>query len=318
MDYTSFDSSGQRCWARDWLDAEHPIVAVAVTSLRPGDSPRLTAESKAEAQQMTEAVDVPPIVVHQATMTVIDGGRRVRAAQRRHQDTIAVVYFDGTPDEAFILAVAANTTHGLSLCPKDCKAAAARILGMYPGWSDRRIAAETGISHHTVAAVRRRCPTGHFAQLDTRLGKDGKARPLTAEAGRRKAAELIRADQSKSLRQVAKEAHVSKGTVQDVRAKLAKGIDPVVAKARAVSAPFALARAEALLKQMWNDPARRNDPSKAMLRALSHCAKLSLEAQAVIRAAPEYGSDAVADFAVAMADYWIGLAQQLRTRAHTS
>lgn len=114
MDNTSHDH-GQLGWARDWLTSKHDTVDVPVASLVRGDSPRLHSESKADAQSMLAAVDVPPIIVHQTTMTVIDGWRRVTAAQHRHQDAIAAHFFHGTLKEAYVLAVAANTTHGRSL-----------------------------------------------------------------------------------------------------------------------------------------------------------------------------------------------------------
>ena len=154
VDEVSRDDDGQ-LWARAWLASESPIVQVPVASLVRGDSPRLEGESKAHAAQMVDAADMPPIIVHQPTMQVIDGMHRLIAAPRGHQDTIAVRFFDGTTEEAFVLAVAANITHGLPLTRKDRKAAAARILDMFPDWSDRTIAATAGLSHHTVAVIRR-------------------------------------------------------------------------------------------------------------------------------------------------------------------
>jgi len=318
MDDTSLDAGAQRCWARAWLDSEHPIVAAAVASLQPGDSPRLTAESKAEAQQMTEAVDVPPIIVHQSTMKVVDGGRRVRAAQRRHQDTITVWFFDGTAEEAFILAVAANTGHGLPLCTKDCKAAAARILEMYPGWSDRRVAAETGISHHTVAAVRRECSTGQTAQLNTRLGKDGNNRPTNATERRNAAAELIRADQGTSVREVSRRSGVSLGTAHKIKTEIAKGVNLAAAKARAVNLPYALARGQVVLKRMWHDPALRgNEERKTVLELLSCALDITHEAQVRSRTLPEHTHGPLVEVALAMADSWTRFAQDLRGHAQT-
>lgn len=315
---TTSQDHDQLCWARDWLAEEHDIVQVPLASLVPGDSPRLEGESKAHAARMAEAADLPPIIVHQPTMQVIDGAHRLTAAKIRYQDTIEVRFFDGTAEEAFVLAVAANTAHGLPLSTKDRKAAAARILDTHPTWSDRTIAATAGLSHHTVAVIRRKCPTGQIAQLDSRLGRDGKARPLTADEGRQLAAELIRADQSKSLREIAKEAHVSRGTVQDVRDRLKQDVDPSVSKTREVGLNFSIARGRAVLTRLWNNPVvRGNENGKALLQLLSRSLQFDDEAQSMSRSAPEHCRDAVAEFASTLSDSWSRLARDLRTRAHT-
>jgi hypothetical protein len=68
--------------------------------------------------------------------------------------------------------------------------------------------------------------------LHARLGRDGRVRPVDISTGRRRAAEFIRANPDASLRQVAKVAGVSPGTVRDVRERLRKGLDPVPAGAR--------------------------------------------------------------------------------------
>lgn len=219
---TPLNDYGQLGWARRWLSSEHDTVTVPVASLQPGNSPRLHGESKRHTRMMAEAGEMPPIIVHQPTMQVIDGLHRLRAACLRGQDSIAVWWFDGAADEAFVLAVAANTTHGMPLTLKERKAAAVRILGLYPQCSDRAIAAAAGLSHNTVAAIRRKWPTGQIDQLARRRGRDGKSRPLSFDSGREAAAELIRADRGKSLRQIATEANVSRGTVRDVRDRIAR------------------------------------------------------------------------------------------------
>lgn len=316
VDETSRDDDGQLCWVRDWLAAEHDIVQVPVASLQRGDSPRLKGESKAHTRSMVEAVEMPPIIVHQSTMQVIDGMYRLRVAALRDQDVIAVWFFDGTAEEAFVLSVAANTAHGLPLTPKDRKAAAARILGMYPDWSDRTVAATAGLSHHTVTAIRRKCSGGQIAHLNRRLGRDGKTYPLASNAGRQVAAELIRADQNASVREVARQAGVSVGTVHNVRAQLQQGVEPVVPTTRGAGLNVHLARGQAVLKRLWNNPAVRS-PQKAMLDLLAHSLRTASEAQAASRNAPEHCRDAVAEFASAQSDSWSRVAYDLRTKTQT-
>jgi hypothetical protein len=158
----------------------------------------------------------------------------VAAARQRHQETIAAQFFeDGSTDEAFVLGVLANNavTHGRPLSREDRKADAARILQMHPGWSDHLIASMVGLTHPTVGAIRGRSTSKSF-QSNTRRGKDGTSRPVDANRGRRAAAALIRADESTSLREVARQAGVSVSTAHDVRCRLRQGRDPAVAAAR--------------------------------------------------------------------------------------
>ena len=70
-------------------------------------------------------------------MRVIDGTHRLRAALLRGVDVIDVLYFDGPDADAFVLAVELNHTHGLPLSRADRTAAAERIIGSHPDWSDR-------------------------------------------------------------------------------------------------------------------------------------------------------------------------------------
>lgn len=174
MSQTEHDGRGSWCVAHRWLASKTPVEQVAVASLRRGDSPRLDGDSKDDVAQLRDAVEVPPIIVHRSTMQIIDGGRRAAAALCQHQDTIAVQFFDGSVEEAFVLAVVSNNvTHGLPLSLQDRKAAAARILRMYPDWSDRMIASISGLTHPTIAAIRRNSSTGKTFQSRRRLGRDG-------------------------------------------------------------------------------------------------------------------------------------------------
>ncbi len=77
-------------------------------------------------------------------MRVIDGLHRMRAARLRGDQTIEVQYFTGDDDAAFLLAVEANTAHGLPLSLSERKAAAVRLIAMFPDRSNRSIAASAG------------------------------------------------------------------------------------------------------------------------------------------------------------------------------
>ncbi|MDT3396833.1 streptomycin biosynthesis protein [Streptomyces sp. B1866] len=165
-------------------------------------------------------------------MRVIDGMHRVRAALLRGRRDIEAEFFDGDEREAFVLAVEANTAHGLPLSLADRTAAAERIIRSHPYWSDRAIASATGLTAKTVAAVRRRS-SGKVPQSNVRVGRDGRLRPLNVADGRRRAGELLVRHPDAPLRQIAKSAGVSLGTVADVRQRLRRGEDPVPAKQRA-------------------------------------------------------------------------------------
>ncbi|MBO0883058.1 MAG: ParB N-terminal domain-containing protein, partial [Mycobacterium sp.] len=204
----------------------HQVVTVRIDSLQPADSPRLDGENLAHTRMLAEAGDVlPPILVHRQTMQVIDGMHRLRAAKLRGAEEIEVTFFEGTGDMAFVLAVVANVKHGLPLSLADRQAAARRILGSNPQWSDRRIGASTGLSAKTIAAIRR--ATEDSPQLNGRVGRDGRVRPLDSADRRRRAVEVINSRPDTSLRQVAEAAGVSVGTVRDIRERMRRGEDPV-------------------------------------------------------------------------------------------
>ncbi len=204
---------------------------VAIASLKVGDSPRLRGEDPSHTLLLAEAGDVlPPIIVHRDTRHVVDGVHRVYAALMNGRDSLQAYYFDGSPEEAFVLAVALNVGHGLALALPDRRAAATRIMQSYPQWSDRAVAQSTGLSATTIAAIRR--STVGVGQLNVRLGRDGRVRPLNAASGRRTAAEYLIAHPESSLRTVARVAGISPATVRDVRNRLLRGQSPVPSHAR--------------------------------------------------------------------------------------
>jgi transposase-like protein len=80
----------------------------------------------------------------------------------------------------------------------------------------------------------------------TRVGRDGKVRPLSGVEGRQRVAELLAERPEASLRELARRAGVSPATVRDVRQRLARGEEPVpVRVAPAAASVPALDDAEA-------------------------------------------------------------------------
>ncbi|GAA1244626.1 ParB N-terminal domain-containing protein [Kitasatospora nipponensis] len=211
---------------------EQRAVGVPISRLSPGESPRLNGLDMAHVVRLAEiATPLPPILVDRRSMRVVDGMHRVFAALLNGRQEIDVEFFEGAGPDAFLRAVRANTTHGLPLSSAERRAAAERIVASHPQLSDRAIATAVGLAARTVASIRARS-TDAGAQLNTRVGRDGKVRPLSAAEGRRRAAELITERPQASLREVARSAGVSPATAADVRRRLRCGEEPVAEGSR--------------------------------------------------------------------------------------
>lgn len=203
---------------------------LVVDSLEMLDSPRLAGEDPQHTQMLASLdAELPPIIVHRATMRVIDGAHRLGAARLRGDDLIRAAMFEGTEQEAYVLGVKANIAHGLPLSTTDRTRAAERIIETHPTWSDRVIAASSGLSARTVGNVRRRLEfAGEIGEgTRSRVGRDGRVRPLDGSEGRLKAVSYIQRQPDASLREIAKNAGVSPSTARDVRNRLQRGEDPV-------------------------------------------------------------------------------------------
>jgi ParB-like chromosome segregation protein Spo0J len=208
---------------------------VPVAALQAADSPRLNGEDQEHIRLLSEThADLPPILVHRPTMRVIDGMHRLRAAVAAGRTSVEVQFIDGTPEDAFVVAVIANTAHGLPLTRSDRKAATTRIINSFPTFSDRSIASVTGLSAQTVASIRRQTAAGSAATK--RIGRDGRVRPLTTADGRRVASDELARRPEASLRDIAKVAGISVATARDVRERVRRGEDPVPNGQRAAAA----------------------------------------------------------------------------------
>ncbi|MFH9725973.1 hypothetical protein ACH4M4_23870 [Streptomyces sp. NPDC017254] len=202
-----------------------PVVQVPVASLLIAGSPRVRGEDPGHVRLLGEQeTALPPIVVHRATLRVVDGAHRVRAALLRGLSQIGAQFFEGEEHEVFVLSVSLNAGHGLPLSRTDRTSAARRILTSHPFWSDRSVATVAGVSAATVARLRKHVAG---ATTGTRIGHDGRARPVNSTEGRARASELLRRDPTASLRQVARTAGISPATAADVRDRLLRGADPL-------------------------------------------------------------------------------------------
>ncbi|KNB50302.1 hypothetical protein AC230_23735 [Streptomyces caatingaensis] len=306
-------------------------VAVRISALDLSGSPRLTGCDADHVRALAEAdpAGLPPIVVHRATMKVLDGVHRVQAAVLRGESEIRAELLCGPEKESFVHAVRANTAHGLPLSLEDRKAAALRILREYPHCSDRSLGDVAGLSARTIARLRRSTANGPRSN-DGRLGRDGRVRPASTAEGRLRAGHLLREHPGASLRDVAHRAGISLGTAQDVSRRLRSGLDPLPDRLRADAAavrgrPEAHARAAAPeaprppegLAFLRQDPAlRSSDAGRALIRLLSaHEAVLATGAgPASAAAVPPHCVPAAAEAARACARAWARFADELARR----
>ncbi|MFH8409412.1 hypothetical protein ACH4FX_32205 [Streptomyces sp. NPDC018019] len=213
-------------------------VTVRISALDLSGSPRIAGCDVAHVRALAEVdpADLPPIIVHRATMRVLDGAHRVQAMILRGGSEISAELFCGTEKEGFVHAVRTNAAHGLPLSMEDRKAAARRILRDFPYCSDRSLGEVAGLSAKTIAGLRRRS-SADGPQLNTaRLGRDGRVRPASTAEGRLRAGRILREDPTVSLREVAQRAGISLGTAQDVSRRLRNGRDLLPAQQSQASA----------------------------------------------------------------------------------
>ncbi|WAX76369.1 ParB/RepB/Spo0J family partition protein [Streptomyces sp. KMM 9044] len=205
-----------------------PAQELPVHALSPGLHLRQGGINAVHVQMLIDASghsELPPILVRKDGWRVIDGLHRLEAAKLRGDHSIKARFVDCTDAEALVLAMKANSSHGLPLSKTDRVSGAERVLSAHPEWSDRALASVTGLSAKTIASLRDRS-AGGTPSGGKRLGRDGKLRSVTAGEGRRRAAEYINAHPNATLREVARETGVSLGTVHDVSARLRRGISP--------------------------------------------------------------------------------------------
>ncbi|MEU1588444.1 ParB N-terminal domain-containing protein [Micromonospora sp. NPDC005710] len=307
-----------------------PTCRVPVSALLPADSPRSEGEDQEHIRVLASIeAKLPPIIVHRATMRVIDGMHRLAAAKLRDDETIEVRFFEGTEREAFVLAVKANIAHGRPLSLNDRTSAAERIMVSHPAWSDRAIAVAAGISARLVGNLRRRLAVedDSFDEARSRVGRDGRVRPLDNAEGRLKAAEVIRESPMASLREIGKRAGISPATASDVRKRIERGEDPVPGNnERAERRPARPARRggdpadepdiEAMLHGLRVDPSLRfSETGRDLLRWVLSKALRPGEWKHISDGLPPHATYILADVARQCADEWREIADDLDQRS---
>jgi ParB-like chromosome segregation protein Spo0J len=322
------------CAVEEWVRRGSllPVENIPVASIRNSYTPRRNKADENHVQVLAQSpLPLPPIVIHRATMRVIDGVHRLRAIELRGHSTIAARLFEGNDAEAFALAVHLNVTHGLPLTLSERKAAAQRVLGSYPHWSDRSIGLIAGVSNKTVGKLRS-STTGEISQLNPRLGRDGKVRPASPADGRRRAAEFLSSNPGASLREIARKAGVSVTTARDVRRRVDKGESPlpdnlakesggtvapsVVATNGSAAPALPDAPDRDLLQRLRSDPSvRSSERGRALLRLLSTVVVAISACNEFAEAVPTHCSGTIAEIARKNASAWQAIADKFEGNA---
>lgn len=315
-------------------DDLHSTEEVEIRSLSVGDSPRIGGESLEHVEALVAAnVPLPPIVVHRPSMRVIDGVHRLRAAMLAGHGTITARFFEGTEEDAFILAVESNIAHGLPLSAADRRQAAERIISTHGRWSDRMIASVVGMSAKTVADIRRGTEIGAAGEF-ARIGRDGRVRSIDVSAGRRLAHEMIVGDPTLSLRQVARAAGISAETVRDVKNRMLRGEDPVPRKRPAKRGGWGdddrphervVTRCEVkpppatVVARLREDPALRlNENGRELLRLLNIHLVRSEDWNRIIDSVPPHSTETIAELARYCAEKWSEIAFRIEHKGSKS
>lgn len=334
---------------------EHlPREHVPVNSVMPGPYLREAGTNHAHVQLLTDASSasaLPPILLQRGSHRIIDGMHRLAAAKLRGEETISAYLIDCSDEEALVLAIKSNTLHGLPLSKADRISGAKRILMAHPDWSDRAVASITGMSAKTIAVLRNRS-SDEMVSFEKRLGRDGKRRPVATAEGRRRAAAYLTAHPEASLRQVAREADVSVGTVHTVRRLMRRGVDPVAPasrqkpppdpgnddRARAAAPRTATAMCDqpasavgahipdarqyrpaawsGISPKIANDPALRyTEGGRAFLRWMGQHAAHAEDWRELVSAVPVHWADEVNAIAESISTEWRMFAAQLRKRS---
>ncbi|MGA6161829.1 ParB/RepB/Spo0J family partition protein [Amycolatopsis magusensis] len=324
------EPAGSAPGRRRLADFGKAAVPVPLEELGEADSPRKGGENLTYARLLAESgAELPPIIVHRQTMRVVDGTHRLRAAMMRGEHRIRVWFFDGRPEDAFVLAVQENATHGLPLTGAERAAAATRIVASHPHWSNRRIAALAGLSDKTVAAIRCRATE----EPGRRIGRDGRSRPASARVGRIRAGELLSRHPDTSLREVAREAGIAVSTASDVRRRMRAGEDPLPPQQRTeetasppevqaatdlgaavIPGQVVMGDAAHTVRRLARDPAlRATVEGRTVLRLLSLHSVSAQGWRRLIARLPPHCRDPVAGLARHCARTWESVAHQLES-----
>jgi ParB-like chromosome segregation protein Spo0J len=318
-----------------------PEVGILLEMLVPGIEVRAGGTDQVHVRLLAEAsgtARLPSNLVQKTGFRLIDGRHRVEAAKLLGHSVISARVVDCTDTEALVLAMKSNILHGLPLSRADRISGAKRVLTSHPDWSDRAVASVAGLSAKSVASIRRSMADDGMSVPGKRLGRDGKRHPIAPAEGRRRTVEYIIAHPEASLRQIAREADVSLGTAQDIKARLRRGDESVLAPARdgaapAPSAPVRLAPKaapaaqpspapsvrggevlvwQAISAKLANDPSLRyTESGRTFLQWMGRRCLSEAEWCEFVDAIPLHWKMEVAKVAASMSEEWRQFAERL-------
>jgi hypothetical protein len=289
------------------------VTELPVGDLKLDGSARLDGPREEHLRQLAKLDDeLPPIVVQVPSMRVLDGVHRVHIAVMRQLPVIKARLFRGSDDDAFVLAVRLNIAHGLPLTAAERTAAAEKIIRSHPRWSNRMIARVAGLSATTVASIRKRS-TGQIDRSNTRIGLDGRARPVNGDDGRRRVVELLARKPEASIRAIAREAGVAPSTVHGVRKGMVAPVPkPLIESAQPFEPRFNITDT---IEVLAKDPSLRlTDTGRRIIRLLSRSSVDCTEYSSLVERIPEHCVVTAAKLARRFADEWVLVAEHLEKR----
>ena len=285
------------------------VQAIPVVDLRTGYSPRQIKLDAAHVATLMEVVDLlPPVIVDRRTMTVIDGVHRLEAFRRVGQSHIEAQLFTGSDTEAMVIAIEANVKHGKPLSRAERRVAARALLYACPDRSDRWVGEVCGLSHTTVALIRK---NSSMADIRVRTGRDGRRRPVDALAGQLAVARAVADNPDATIRQAAGTAGVAPSTVHRARTRLNGRLD-------LAAAPTSLATETACNSTEADERHNASQPSPGLTGAASWLARTAVtidDLGAHLASLPLSRVYGVVDECRRRARTWAEIADTLESRA---
>jgi ParB-like chromosome segregation protein Spo0J len=258
-----------------------------------------------------EVIDeLPPVLVDQHTMTVIDGIHRLEVFRRSGRAEIPATWFTGDSLEARALGIQANIRHGKPLTRSERQTAAMSLLALAPERSDRWLADICGLSHTSVARLRRIFEGAEpNSSSPSRLGRDGRRRPLDPAPGRTQVARAVAEHPSATIRETADIAGVAASTAQRVMAGLRRS--------GTTASPADGAPTRRLV--LTQHPSLGSSPELSEVASwLERTAVTPEDFRTYLEAMPLGRVYEVADECRRRADTWSGLAKSLERRARSN
>ncbi len=262
-----------------------------------------------------------PVLVWGPDNLVVDGAHRVEAAKRLGLTTIPAQSFGGSMVDAFVESVQRNSKHGLPLTLRDRIRAARRIVRILPEWSDRRIAKVCGLSFTTVGRVRRDTSTTEAAHTSTRIGLDGRRRPVEPGTTRQRVMKALEHNPTGSLRTIAAEACASPETVRTVRNSLQA--DRFIGSNQSLRSGRAAPRVKEQLQSTPRPNVLKHIKGDSALTSCTNGERLLkwLESASVVDRWPDYVEliplgriYELADEAMRLSEQWVSFARTLEAR----